>query len=53
MNFAMTVQGTFYKNITAANTLLALQQLIADRDAGLIPGYVVGQPDNIVINNIT
>lgn len=50
MNYNATVQGTFYKMITAANTLAALKQLVADRDAGLITGYDSTKPANFSLS---
>ena len=52
MNFAVTVQGTFYKNITASSVMAALTQVIVDRDAGLIAGYNGSQPADIKISKI-
>lgn len=49
MNFNVTVQGTPYKTIVAASVMAALQQVVADRDAGLISGYDRTKPDEIVI----
>ena len=49
MNFTVTVQGKPYSTITAVSVMAALQQVIADRDAGKIAGYDHTKPADIKI----
>lgn len=48
MKFDVSVQGVFYKTMTAPNTGEALKTVIADISAGLVP-LNLNQPHNIVV----
>lgn len=49
MNFNVSVQGSFYRTVTAPNTGAALMAVIADMNAGLVPDFNPNEPHNIVI----
>lgn len=50
MRFNVSVQGNFYKSITAANTGAALSLVSADIANGLVPNYDASLPQNVVIS---
>lgn len=53
MEFNVSVQGGFYKTITAANTGAALGQVIKDIADSLVPNFDASKPHNIVITRPT
>lgn len=52
MQFDVSVQGAFYKTVSASNTGEALKTVISDIAAGLVT-VNQAQPHNIVITNST
>lgn len=49
MKFDVSLQGAFYKTITAPNTGAALVVVSSDIAAGLVPNLVANAPHNIVV----
>lgn len=49
MDFNVTIQGRFYKTLTAANTTEVLRQITHDIAAGLVPEFDQNAPHNISI----
>lgn len=44
MQYQITVQHKPYKTVESDSVMEVLQQVVAERDAGLIPGYDDNQP---------
>lgn len=52
MDFNVSVQGSFYRTITAPNTGAALMTVISDIGAGLVPNFNANAAHNIVITPV-
>jgi len=51
MKFDVTVQGVFYKRITASNTNAALAQVIQDIADNLVPDFDPTQPHSVTLSS--
>lgn len=53
MEFNVSVQGAFYKTLSAVNTGAALTLVAEDIAAGRVPHFDATQPHNISITPVT